>query len=60
MIELLTVAEVAARLRISPRSTWRLIHAGRLRVVNPIPGRTLITSRELEAYIASLVNRKVA
>ncbi len=48
MTELLTVAE---RLRVSPRTVKRLLAEGQIRKV-PIGSRTLITTRELEAYIA--------
>jgi excisionase family DNA binding protein len=60
MIELVTVDEAAARLRISRRSVYRLIGEGKLRPVHPTPGRTLLTSREVDAYIASLDRRRVA
>lgn len=58
--ELVTVAEAAARLRISRRSVYRLVQEGRLRPIHPVPGRTMFTSRELDAYISSLDRRKVA
>lgn len=58
MSELLTLDEVAQALRVSRRSVERLVSAGRIRVVHPVPGRTLIEHRELEAYRASL--RRVA
>jgi excisionase family DNA binding protein len=60
MTELLTLDEVAAILRISRRSVHRLIAAGRIRVVHPSPGRTLVTQREVDAYVASLQGRRVA
>ncbi len=60
MSELLTVDEAAAQLRISRRSVWNLIAAGRLRTVHPTPGRTLVTRRELDAYVASLDSRRIA
>jgi excisionase family DNA binding protein len=56
--ELLTLDEVAESLRVSRRSVERLVRAGRIRVVHPVPRRTLIEQRELEAYRASL--RRVA
>lgn len=59
MSALLTVAEAADRLRLSERSVWRLIRDGRLRAVHPTPGRTLLTEKELEAFVASL-SRRVA
>ncbi len=51
---LLTIPDVAAELRISPRSVQRLIAAGRIRVVHPSPGVTRIERRELDAYLAWL------
>lgn len=53
MTELLTLLEVAERLRISQRTVRRLVAAGRLRVVH-VGRRPLVTVREFEAYIASL------
>lgn len=58
--EVLTLSEVAERLRVSTRTVRRLAAAGRLRVIHPSPGRTCITRRELAAYIASLEGRRVA
>jgi excisionase family DNA binding protein len=58
--ELLTVDEASARLRVSRRTFYRLVGEGRIRVVHPTPGRTLVTSRELDAYVASLERRRVA
>ena len=52
MTDLLTLDEAAAELRVSRRSVERLVRAGRLRVLHPVPGRTLVERRELEAYIA--------
>jgi len=49
---LLTLPEVAAELRVSRRSVERLIAAGRIRPIHPVPGRTLVERRELDAYIA--------
>jgi excisionase family DNA binding protein len=60
VMELLTVDEAAGRLRVSRRTFYRLVDAGRIRVVHPSPGRTLVTSRELDAYLASLERRRVA
>jgi excisionase family DNA binding protein len=54
--ELLTVAEVGARLRVSRRTVYRLIGAGAIRTVH-IGTRTLITERELRAYVAYLESR---
>ena len=51
---LLTLSEVAELLRVSRRSVERLVRAGRIRVVHPVPGRTLVERREVDAYLASL------
>jgi excisionase family DNA binding protein len=60
MSPLLTLEDAADALRLSRRTVERLVAAGRLRVVHPSPGRTCITRRELEAYIASLEGRRAA
>ena len=57
---LLTVPEVAARIKCSRRTVQRLVKRGRIRVVHPSPGLTRITERELAAYLASLEGRRVA
>lgn len=54
----LTKPEAADRIRVSVRTLDRLIAAGRIRVIHPSPGRTVIEERELDAYLAHL--RKVA
>ena len=54
--ELLTIPEVAERLRVSRRTVERLIVAGRIRPVR-IGSRRLVTSTELEAFIASARSR---
>jgi excisionase family DNA binding protein len=51
-MDLLTLDEVAQALRVSRRSVERLVRAGRIRVLHPVPGRTLVERRELEAYVA--------
>jgi excisionase family DNA binding protein len=56
MTELLTIPEVAARLRISERKLFYLIAKGTIRTVH-IDRRTLITERELRAYVAYLESR---
>ncbi len=56
----LTAKEAALELRISVRSLWALIAAGRIRTIHPTPGRTLITRRELDAFKAAVERRKVA
>lgn len=48
----LTIDEAAAILRVSRRTVYRLIGAGRIRVIHPTPGRTLVERREIEAYLA--------
>jgi excisionase family DNA binding protein len=57
---ILTVDEAAGRLRVSRRTLYRLVSAGRLRPIHPTPGRTVFTEREIEAYLASLERRRVA
>lgn len=52
MSELRTLAEAAARLRVSRRTVERLIAAGRIRPIH-IGRRTLVTDRELEAFVAA-------
>lgn len=56
MAELLTLDEVADKLRVSRRTVERLIAAGRIRPTR-IGARTLITERELEAYVAAASRR---
>jgi excisionase family DNA binding protein len=50
--DLLTRKEVAAALRVSLRTVAKLIATGQLRVVK-IGTRTLVTDRELAAYVAA-------
>jgi excisionase family DNA binding protein len=59
MAELLTLTEVAEKLRVSRRTVERLIAAGRIRPTR-VGRRVLVTDRELEAYIGSLRRRSVA
>lgn len=59
MSELLTLDEVAERLRVSRRTIERLVSAGRIRP-SRIGRRILVTDQELEAYIGSLRGRRVA
>lgn len=56
MTELLTIAEVAQRLRVSRRTVERLMAAGRIRSVG-VGRRRLVTSRELDAYVAACEHR---
>jgi excisionase family DNA binding protein len=57
---LLSLSEVAGALGVSRRSVERLTAAGRIRTVYPVPGRVMVTERELAAYVASLEGRRVA
>lgn len=56
VIDLLTLDEVADLLRVSTRTVRRLIADGHLRPVR-IGRRTLVTRRELEAWVAHLEGR---
>jgi excisionase family DNA binding protein len=56
---LLTVPEVAERLRISQRTLRRLVAGGHLRPVR-IGSRTLFTDREVAAFVAASQRRRVA
>ena len=58
-VVLLTLAEVAERLRLSRRTVERLVKAGRIRPVR-IGRRVLVTERELAAFVASCSGRRVA
>jgi len=48
---LLTIPEVAGRLRVSTRTVRRLVKAGRIRP-RYVGRRPLVTEREIEAYLA--------
>ena len=52
MTPLHTLTEAADYLRVSRRTVEREVAAGRIRVVK-IGRRTLVTERELEAYLAA-------
>lgn len=54
--ELLTLPEMAERLRISVRTVQREVRLGHLRVIH-IGRRTLFTEREAEAYVAAAYRR---
>ena len=56
MAELLTLDEVAERLRVSRRTVERLIQSGRIRPTR-VGARTLVTDKELEAYVAAASRR---
>lgn len=56
MTELLTLQEVAERLRVSVSTVRRLVASGQIRVVK-VGRKPLVTSRELEAYLAAAVRR---
>ena len=53
---LLTIPEVAERLRVSTRTVLRLIASGQLRVLK-IGRRTLIMEREVDAFLAAAARR---
>ena len=59
MTELLTLREVADRLRVSVRTVQRLVASGQIRPIH-IGRRTLITEREVETYLAAAYRRQVA
>jgi excisionase family DNA binding protein len=59
MSELLTLEEVADRLRVSRRTVERLVAAGRVRTVK-IGRRRLVTEKEIEAFIAASRGRVLA
>ena len=52
--EVLTVAEAAAVLRVSLPTMYKLLHAGKLRVIHLTPRTLRISRAVLEAYIAGL------
>lgn len=54
--ELLTLDQVAEHCHVSKRTIERLVKAGRIRTVR-IANRPLVTSRELEAFIAASRHR---
>jgi excisionase family DNA binding protein len=56
MAELLTLDEVADKLRVSRRTVERLIAAGRIRPTR-VGARTLVTEQELSAYVAAASRR---
>jgi len=51
---LLTYAEVATRLAVSPSTVRRLVAAGKLAAVRPTPGCPRIAASELERYVNHL------
>lgn len=53
---LLTVAEAADGLRLSVRTTWRLIRDGKLHVVYPSPRRPRVRQSDLAAFVAGLAD----
>ena len=59
MTKLFTLSEVADLLRVSPRTVRRLVAAGQIRVVK-VGRRSLVTERELDAYVAAAYRREVA
>jgi excisionase family DNA binding protein len=56
MTELLTLNEVADRLRVSTRTVRRLVASGQIRVVK-IARRTLVKASEVDAYVAAASRR---
>ena len=52
MTELHTLPEVAVRLRVSLSTVRRLVASGQLRILR-VGRRPLVTTRELEAYLAA-------
>lgn len=53
---LLTVSEAADGLRLSVRTTWRLIRDGKLPVVYPSPRRPRVRQSDLAAFVAGLAD----
>ncbi len=56
MTTLLTLAEVATRLRVSRRTVQRLVASGQLRVVK-VASKSLVTDAEVEAFVAAAFRR---
>ncbi len=52
-IELLTVPQSAARLKVHPSTMRRIVAEGRIDVVHPSPGTVRIRADVLDAYITS-------
>lgn len=57
MTELLTIGEVAFRLRCSKRQVHRYIAEGRLRVIYIAPRSPRVKASEVEAFIAHCARR---
>lgn len=57
MPDLLTLDEVADRLRVSRRTVERLIASGQIRPTR-VGSRTLVSDRELEAYVAAASRKR--
>jgi len=55
---LLTVAQVAAILNLSRRSTYRLIEQGRLRPVHPTPRTVRVTCDEVRMFLGALTGKR--
>ena len=53
MTELLTLDEVAARLRVSRRTVERLVRAGRIRALRISERRIAVEAREVDAFVAA-------
>lgn len=56
MTALLTMPEVAERLRVSERTVRRLVASGQIRVVK-IGRRSLVAESEVEAFLAAAFRR---
>ena len=56
MTELLTITEVAERLRVSTRTVRRLVASGQIRVIK-IGRRTVVKSSEVDAFVAAASRR---
>lgn len=59
LVSLLTLPEVCEALRLSRRTVYRLIAAGRLRPTR-IGGRVLVKESEVRAFIAACDRDRVA
>lgn len=54
----LTIKEAATYLSLCYESVRRIIAAGRINVHRPLPGKTLISTAELDSYMRSSVNSR--
>ncbi|MCG8352551.1 MAG: helix-turn-helix domain-containing protein [Chloroflexales bacterium] len=58
-LDLLTVREVAALLRVDRSYMYRLIRSGRLPVVRPTPHKTWVLKAGLQAFLEAAVPRRI-